>query len=446
MPAEQPQTPMISRRAALGALGALAGGAAVFATAGCAPQFGHPFPPSGPPPDGWADNPMWGVVLDSWPHGLVAAAQIDQMRELGVGYAKYWLGWNLTEPKLAAYNAAQDTFGVAGNNQPTDLTRALVADHPEWVDQYAFPERPDSPFHGLIDWSSVDAKVDQLHAVGITPFPTIGDATSAPGLSVSGGMGKVAPEALQFVTQGYVGIGREAYLAHIELYVAGAARRYSEPGNVTWWNLENELNITGLHATVFGWRNGFAWLDATFHTELIATLARGMKRGSTAARGTHNVSPLDPNWQYVMTDFAPHLDALGFGSYPNYLFPFPMLTNQLIDAVKWASTLGKKLGKPVFVMETGYASGPESIGWNEQLQAEYVSTAPVEAIKAGASAYFHFMLNDRPDWNVPDTELMRVEGHYGLVRLDGTHKPSFAAFQQIIAASRRPPSTATAPS
>ena len=165
--------------------------------------------------------------------------------------------------------------------------------------------------------------------------------------------------------------------------------------------------------------------------------------------GKIELSVLVPEYldsRFIKADFADDKFLLQQGQQVIYLVPEIGLTNQLIDAVKWASTLGKKLGKPVFVMETGYASGPESIGWNEQLQAEYVSTAPVEAIKAGATGYFHFMLNDRPDWNVPDTELMRVEGHYGLVRLDGTHKPSFAAFQQIIAASRRPPSTATAPS
>jgi hypothetical protein len=44
---------------------------------------------------------MMGVALDSIPSGLANDARIEQMQELGVGYAKYWLGWNRTEPALA---------------------------------------------------------------------------------------------------------------------------------------------------------------------------------------------------------------------------------------------------------------------------------------------------------------------------------------------------------
>jgi hypothetical protein len=380
---------------------------------------------------------LWGVVFDRSPEGLATDAQIAQMQELGIGYAKFWVPWNETEPELAAYNATSSEFGIAGDSQPTELTRDLLAANPEWIEEYAFPERPDSRFHDLIDWSRLDAQVDQLVAAGITPLPLIADATTAPWITDVDGRAKIAPEPLDFRGETgpgntFTGVGTEAYLAHVELYAAAASRRYSEsPNRITWWNLENELNLAHLHVQVFGWRTGDVWLDDAFRTELLETLSRGLKLGSPNALATHNVSFHDPNWAEDLVRYAGSLDALGLGGYPNYLSPVPLNTEMLIDAVETASTLGKQLGKPVFVLETGNPSGPVSGGWNEELQAEYVSIAPVDALNAGAAGYIHFLLNDR-DWDNPEGDLQQVEIHWGLVRVDGTYKSSFENFRDVI--------------
>jgi len=41
-------------------------------------------------------------------------------------------------------------------------------------------------------------------------------------------------------------------------------------------------------------------------------------------------------------------------------------------------------------------------------------------------------LNDR-DWEVREGDVTQVEIHWGLVRVDGTYKPSFEAFKAVIA-------------
>jgi beta-carotene hydroxylase len=379
-------------------------------------------------------KPLWGVVLDRSPSGMATDMQMAQMQELGVGYAKFWAYWNEIEPELAAYNVRQGEFGVAGDNQPTDLTRDILAANPEWIEDYAFPERPDSLFHNLVDWSRLDAVVDQLVAVGIHPLPLIADAPFAPKIPGSEGPATIAPQSLDYRAPGYTGVGREAYLAHMKLHAAAASRRYSQsPERITWWNLENELNITFAHLAL-GWRVGDAWLDDAFRTEVLAALSRGIKLGSPNARATHNVNAclFDPNWADSLARSAEYMDALGLGCYPNYLSPEPLQANLLIDAVKTATDLGRVLGKPVFVLETGYPSGPTAGGWDERLQDEYVSSAPVDSMNAGASAYFHFLLNDR-DWEVREGDVTQVEIHWGLVRVDGTYKPSFEAFKAVIA-------------
>ncbi|MFT6288764.1 MAG: beta-carotene hydroxylase [Alcanivorax sp.] len=384
--------------------------------------------------NGGAMKPLWGVVLDRSPSGVATDMQMAQMQELGVGYAKFWAYWNEIEPELAAYNVRLGEFGVAGDNRPTDLTRDILSANPEWIEDYAFPERPGSLFHDLVDWSRLDAVVDQLVAVGIAPLPLIGDAPAAPKISGPEGPATIAPQPLNYRAQEYTGIGREAYLAHLELHAAAASRRYTQsPERVTWWNIENELNITYVHLAV-GWRVGDAWLEEAFRTEVLAALSRGIKLGSPNARATHNVNAclFDPNWADSLARYAEYLDALGLGCYPNYLSSEPLQSDLLIDAVKTASALGGALGKPVFVLETGYPSGPASGGWDETLQDEYVSSAPVDSMNAGASAHFHFLLNDR-DWQIPEGDVTQVEVHWGLVRVDGTYKPSFETFKAVIA-------------
>jgi hypothetical protein len=238
-------------------------------------------------------------------------------------------------------------FGVAGDNRPTDLTRDMLSANPEWIEDYAFPERPGSLFHDLVDWSRLDAVVDQLVAVGIVPLPLIGDAPAAPKISGPEGPATIAPQQLSYRAQEYTGIGREAYLAHLELHAAAASRRYSQsPERVTWWNIENELNITYVHLVV-GWRVGDAWLEEAFRNEVPASLSRGIKLGSPNARATHNVNAclFDPNWTDSLARYAEYLDAVGLGCNPNYLSPEPLQSDLLIDAVKTASALGGGTGQ-----------------------------------------------------------------------------------------------------
>ena len=129
-------------------------------------------------------EPFFGVVFDRSGEGLATEAQIAQMQELGIGYAKFHAFWDQTEAELAGYNLSLNDFGVAGDDRPTDLTRELLAGNPQWIEEYAFPERSDSRFSGLIDWSLMDGVVDQLLAAGIRPLPMITDSLFAPRITL----------------------------------------------------------------------------------------------------------------------------------------------------------------------------------------------------------------------------------------------------------------------
>ncbi len=386
---------------------------------------------------------LFGVVFTPEVNGRSLKSQIQDLKELGAGCAKFWLDWNWVEPRLAGLEGGSVKFGKPAEKGATDLTLDFIIAHPELIEEYAFPEKPGSRFQGWIDWSIPDRLIRELNAAGIAPLPLIGDGTATPFLSGFNPQPEISPEAPGFScqtrvageTRSYRGIGKEQYLAHLYLFSAGLARRYSkEPAKVEWWNTENELNWTYIHTTVAGWRCGKSWVDQKFLTELLRVLYLGIKAGNPAALSTMNVNIHDPDWIKDLDRWSPLMDALGLGSYPNYLFPRPLMDRILTAGVKLAVSRSK--GKPVFILETGDPSGPAELGWNENLQARYISSSVAGATKQGARAYIYFKLDDT-DLAIPAGSLQQVENHWGLVRLDGTRKPAFFSYQNAIAQDHR---------
>ncbi len=368
-----------------------------------------------------ADEVMFGVVFTPEVNGRSLESQIQDMKDLGVNTAKFWLDWNWIEPRLA------------GDFRLEDLKA-----HPELIDEYAFPEKPGSRFRGLLDYSKTDRLARDFNAAGISPLPLIADAIATP-LAHGEKVERISPEpegsfcstTIAGQVNQYRGIGRERYLAHIYLHAAGLARRYSRPPmQVDWWNTENELNWTYIHTTIAGWRCGKTWTDQEFLTDLLRALHDGIKAGNPQAATTMNVNIHDPDWISDLARWAPEMDALGLGSYPNYIFAWPLMDRLLTQAVSRA--VARSRGKPVFVLETGYPSGPKELGWNDNLQAHYISKSVAGTIKNGGRAYIYFKLDDT-DLAIPLGSLQKVENHWGLVRLDGTRKPGFFAYQKAIA-------------
>jgi hypothetical protein len=367
-------------------------------------------------------NVMFGVVFMPGANGRPLASQIRDMKDLGVASAKFWLDWNAVEPRITA----------------NDLTIDQVRGHPEIIEEYAHPEMADSRFKGLVDWTVADRVINELARAGISALPLIADATGAPLLPGPDAPALISPAPIgdscstnvAGETKTYRGIGRDQYLAHVFLFAAGLARRYSRPPNqVLWWNTENELNWTYIHASIAGWRCGKVWTDQKFLTDLLATLHKGVKAGNASAGSTMNLNIHDPDWLVDLSRWQRDLDAIGLGSYPNYLFAWPLLDPLLTNAVRQATT--RSSGKPVFVLETGYPSGPSQLGWSEKRQAEYISRSVEGAIKNGAAAYFYFKLDDA-DLAIAPGSLQQVESHWGLVRVAGSRKPAFEAFKNAV--------------
>ncbi|OGL48232.1 MAG: hypothetical protein A2161_07630 [Candidatus Schekmanbacteria bacterium RBG_13_48_7] len=330
------------------------------------------------------------------------------------------------------------------------------------------------------DWSYSDTWLAEMKNNGMEPLMIIGHGYSTT-LPYFNGQ-RITPDIL----------GRENYLGHIYLFTRAAVERYNGDGEydapgglvVKYWQLENELN-QAFFTALWGWRTpsfmdalGSAWQDWNFVTELLATLYEAVKIEDPLALTTVNFhtdvpaeinqSFLLPSWQDSIRLWLPWVDFIGIDAYPNYYIPEPV--NGEILAQRIAEAYERGCGKPVVVIETGYPSGPPERGYNETLQAQYIQEAFDAAVSAGALGFFLFgvktgethgiiitpedianleyladlynqglpipliawaLLNQDYIQNHFIDVMQSVESYWGLVRIDGSHKPGWHVFQSL---------------
>lgn len=384
----------------------------------------------------------------------VDARTVALASELGVRWLRPAVRWADVEPVLA---------------QPS-LTVADVKADPSLVEQYS----------RSVDWTAPDALLAALSGGGLRAFVIVGHGYASR-LPRWNGIA-ATPDA----------IGREAYLGRLYLHVRAVVERYDGDGHldapgitpVHHWQLENELNEAYLTA-LWGWREPSfeqahisAWQDWDFLTRLLTTLADAVKGSDASALTAVNfhtdVSDAlsatlgKKTWRQAIQQWSPLIDIVGIDAYPNYYRAQPPRGSVLGDRVSAARQLAG--GKPVVVLETGYPSGPAIEGFDEASQDAYIRAAYASAVAAGASGYFHFgsvtaeshsvditpvdlenlvrvgAAYDGEDvgWLIsfsltqPDylkghfvSVLQAVEGYWGLVRADGSHKPSWGAVQEL---------------
>jgi len=175
------------------------------------------------------------------------------------------------------------------------------------------------------------------------------------------------------------GIGRDVYLTLMKWLVGAGVRRYA--GVVDTWQAENEINVAGETALLNGWRiKEKSWSDAGFLQQLVAVIADTIhqegRRQGRQLRTTHNFAPAP--WDglvehsgvaKLIETYGPSLDIIGIDLYENYFLARPFLNKPALadvaDAVRAAG------GKPVWVLETGYARGPSQRGFSDANQAAY---------------------------------------------------------------------------
>ena len=412
---------------------------------------------------------LWALVADSAEKAQLppfifgvcdsSSLALPYLKELGIHWARTGIPVKAVRPEV---------------REPAP-TLAEVQAHPELVEK----------FSRETDWSAVDAQLKRMLEFGVQPIPIIGHGYRNEHATIHGQL--ATPDRL----------GREQYLGLMYLYCRAVVERYDGDGyldapgiTIKLWQMENELNQAGLTAA-WGWREPAwlpglrsAWNDWDFLTRLLATIHQAVKDADPEAvtfMNFHTDIPprinhllRQPDWTLAVRRWKDLMEVIGFDSYPNYYLAEPVrgaLIGERIRQIQAAAP-----GKPVFLVEVDYPSGPAVRGFSEEHQAEFLRESYDAARRAGAWGYLKFSVvrSDEPPADITEKDLAAlakvvpwweqgkslrllgwavlhanylnrhfldvvktVEPYWGVVTPDGKRKPGFEVLQEI--ARENPP-------
>ena len=245
-------------------------------------------------------------------------------------------------------------------------------------------------------------------------------------------------------------VGKEYFLGWAYLNTRALVRNLK--GLVDIWQVENEVNVT-CETVIFGWRHGASWCSREFVRNLVKTIYQAIKDEDEKALTTINLhtdflSHIDVaqkgEWikggiEVDLEDFWDSMDIVGFDFYPNYIAVVSGSENAsnpdkaksvsvTINAIK--DFIDKKIKKPVVIIETGYPSAPEELGFSETKQAEYLSNIFKNSQDAiNGVIYYTFSTSETFDPERP--KYQQVESYFGLIRADGTRKIAFETYKNL---------------
>jgi len=200
-------------------------------------------------------------------------------------------------------------------------------------------------------------------------------------------------------------------------------RHYKD--KVKFWQIENEPNWWRAHHTI-QWRKGRIWLEEQSQEAILSALHNVVrsecpdatvminleadsKRFRFASFFPRLTAPMD--WRL----YAKYCDVLGLDFYPNYYRSTPIDASLL---GRTATEVKKKIGLPIFIIETGYPTGPKVLGYTEANQAKYIRSACEEAFSCDAITglgWFRFSDSYWRSFPFP-------ENHFGLLTKEGAPK------------------------
>jgi len=305
----------------------------------------------------------------------ISSAQMDLAPEMGYRWIRVPIRWEHLQPTVS--------------ERPT-LTRAELAAHPEYVEQFA----------ATADWTTSDTALRNA---------------ARNGLKVVGFVG-VTPPRLNGTTLDPASLGTDTYLASMDLTTRAIVRRYGRDRvgvpddipTVEVWQLENELNIAPA-AAIIGWRtpaglDGFLsspWADFGFLTADLTAIGTAVKAEdpqavtvvnvSTDSPAAFNVPFGRPDWPDQVTQWRTLADVVAIDTYPNYYLPGP------VDG----TVVGRDLatvrdrvcpGQQYMVMETNYPNGPVARGYSPEAQAQFRAQAWASSKASGTSGFMPFAL------------------------------------------------------
>ena len=128
--------------------------------------------------------------------------------------------------------------------------------------------------------------------------------------------------------------------------------------------------------------------------------------------------------------YARYCDIIGVDPYPSYYDPNRTSAGGM---GKFADVAAEETGLPVYIIETGYPAGPHILGFNEEKQAKYISSACKHALRSekihGLGVY---RFSDSYWKSFPP-----MENTFGLLTVQGKPKPAWDAYVKSIKEAKR---------
>jgi hypothetical protein len=298
-----------------------------------------------------------------------ALALVEKLKNTGIKMVRIWFPWNFFEPEV-----------VKESPVPKDVDESA----------YRWP---------------LDDFVNILTKHGLEILPVLGC-----------GYNRMVPKGVD------VDKRTAEYIERLGLCSRAVVRRYKD--RIHAWQIENEMNWLSEHYAV-GWRKGEIWVDhhrlQTFVPDILNALYNAVKSEDSNATVVVNLEGDTKKTDFQV--FAKYADLIGIDLYPNYKSPHPINVTSF-DLTK---EFRKLAGKPIFICETGYPSGPEYYGYNMLNQKEYISEASKKAYEIDAvNGLFMWRFSDSYWRSFPGQE-----NHFGLLDKKGMEKPAWSEYAQL---------------
>lgn len=331
-------------------------------------------------PDRADDQYKWSPYPDLPPNGKVS----------GLGISHSGDPYDIPDYSHADIARLIKKYGGKYYRPHIPLKEALPVISAQQVEQLKLAAQDPSVLEAMTDelarngsWARIDAMVDTFYSHGIQLAAVAGCGYKKEIPALTRPDGKTVPATPSL-------LGPDVYVTMLKWYVGAAARRYA--AKVPVWQVENEINTVATHV-LGGWRiKDSAWSNYDYCIkvlrELSATVhAEGEKQG-LELKTTQNFATNRSSWTKYVKDSAPFLDIIGLDMYANYVLGWPSADEKMANLVIEAKQAGG--GKPVWILEAGYARAPAVKRFTPKNQAEYFKRLIDRSFRNGADVILVF--------------------------------------------------------
>ena len=181
------------------------------------------------------------------------------------------------------------------------------------------------------------------------------------------------------------------------------------------WQIENEPDWWKGHMLA-GWRSRWIWLRERNQEPMLKVLSNVVREECPNSTTIINLASSGPNVKWNM--YAKYCDIIGIDPYPSYIKPS---MTDVFKIAKVSHEANKATGLPIYIIETGYPTGPHFFGFNEAHQVAYVASACKYATSNDEIKGLGMYRFSDSYWKSFPTQ----ENYFGLLTIQGDPKPAW---------------------